>query len=211
VALLACGSAVAQDVGAAASGNWATSATWLGGIIPGQSNNVYIGSTNPSGAVSTATVTVSVSDMLANNLYLGYGNGTNGTLVLDGYKVLVFNTLAIGKTGGTGTISESNGGSFQTANLEIHNGNALTFNASDVAKSVLVDTGSTLELGASASFSGIVDVRNTGSVLNLNGNNLSAQYVYLGYNGGQAVTLDRGAGGTITADQVQVSSDDSPP
>jgi hypothetical protein len=199
------GSVVAQDIGAAASGDWTVPTTWAGGVVPGQSNNVYIGSTYPTGDASTATVTVSTIDELVNNLYLGYGSGTNGTLDLtNGHQVNAFNTLSIGKNGGTGTINESSGGFFQAKNLEIHSGNTLTLNAKDVVTNVLVDTGSKLNLGAPTTLTnGLLDVRDTGSVVNLNGNALTAHSIYLGYNNDQAggaVTLNRGgAGGTLTA------------
>jgi hypothetical protein len=154
-------------------------------------------------------------DELANNLYLGYGSGTNGTLDLTGHKVVVGNTLAIGKSdgtgGGTGTINESSGGFFQTKNLEIHNGNSLTLGANDVVTNVLVDTASKLNLGAARTLTnGLLDVRDTGSVVNLNGNSLSAKYIYLGYNNDQpggAVTLNRGgAGGTLTATDLYLGN-----
>ena len=208
VAWMITGAAAAQDTGAIAPGVWDNASIWTGGVVPGMSNNVYIGSTYPVGAASTATVTISTVDEQAGNLYLGFGSGSEGILNLFGHKVIVNNTLSIGQgasagaSGGVGSIVELSGGSFQTKNLEIHSLNSLTFGASDVAKSVLVDTGSTLNLGASTKFTGIVDVRNSGSVLNLNGNNLTATDIYLGYNNDQpggAVTLNRGSGGTLTA------------
>jgi hypothetical protein len=215
VAWMITGAAAAQDTGAMASGNWTDPTIWTTGVIPVSSNNVYIGSTIPTGAASSATVTISSADELASNLYLGFGSGTNGTLDLTGHKVIVNNTLSIGQgasagvSGGTGSIVESSGGSFQTKNLEIHSGNLLTFGASDVATNVLVDSASTLNLGATTKFTGILDVRDTGSVVNLNGNSLTATDIYLGYNNNQtggAVTLNRGSGGTLTATDLYLGN-----
>ena len=101
---------LAQDVGAVTSGNWNTGSTWTTGTPPGSSNNVYIGSTYPSAAAKTATVTLTQAQS-ANNVYLGYGNGSNGTLDLAGNSLTITGNLVIGQSSGTGTLSEA-GGSF---------------------------------------------------------------------------------------------------
>jgi len=72
VAAVAMGTAAvfAQDTGAITSGNWEDSSIWTSGTVPGSSNNVYIGSSYPTGSATTATVTLTASESAA-NVYLG--------------------------------------------------------------------------------------------------------------------------------------------
>jgi hypothetical protein len=60
------GTASGQDTGAKSNGNWETATIWTGGAVPGSSNNVYIGSTHPTGAAATATVTLTANEAAAN-------------------------------------------------------------------------------------------------------------------------------------------------
>ncbi len=101
---------LAQDVGAVSNGNWNTGSTWTTGMAPGSSNNVYIGSTYPSGAAKTATVTLTQAQS-ADNVNLGNGSGTDGTLDLAGNTLTITGSLVIGQNGGNGTLNEA-GGSF---------------------------------------------------------------------------------------------------
>ncbi len=81
-------SAVAQDVGAAQSGNWSSGSTWTTGSLPAANANVFIGSAYPAGSAGTVTVTVSSAES-AKNVYLGYNNavGQVGTLDLTGAPI----------------------------------------------------------------------------------------------------------------------------
>ncbi len=221
-----------QDVGAASSGNWNDPTTWTTTIVPGSSNNVYIGSTYPSGAAATATVTISGPDELANNVYLGDGAGTSGTLdISGGFKLLISNpsgSLTLGENGGVGAVVESTGGFFVVPNLNVENGSSLSFGANDVATTLVVETGSsattaatgnvtgnvavyggsTLNLGANLSITQTLDVRDTNTAINMNGHSITANDIYLGWYDGQAVTLDRGgAGGTLTANVLRVGNE----
>ncbi len=85
--------------------------------------------------------------------------------------------------------------------LELDHGSVATTTAvGNVTSSILVDTGSTLNLGCTLNLSGSLDVRNYGSVVNMNGNPITAGEISLGVNGSTAVTLNRGGdGGTLTA------------
>src|SRR5262249_4786167 len=68
-------------------------------------------------------------------------------------------------------------------------------------------SGRTLKHGANMSLSGNFDARDSGTVINLNGNALSANTIYLGWFDGQAVTLSRGgAGGTLAATTLDVGN-----
>ena len=71
---------------------------------------------------------------------------------------------------------------------------------------VSVLSGSALNLGANLSLSGSIDVENTGSVVHMNGNNISADTILLGWYDGQGVTLDRGTTpGSITATNLYLA------
>jgi hypothetical protein len=221
-----------QDIGAVGNGAWNNAATWMGTVVPASSSNVYIGSMYPTGAATMATVTISGSDELANNVYLGDGAGTSGTLdISGGFKLLISNpsgSLTLGENGGTGSVVESTGGFFNVPTVNVENGSSLGFGASDVATTLVVETGSTattaatgnvtgnvgvfggstLNLGASLTISQTLDVRDTNTVINMNGHSITANNIYLGWYDGQAVTLNRGgAGGTLTANVLRVGNE----
>ena len=121
---------LAQDVGAVTSGNWNNGSIWTTGTPPGSSNNVFIGSTYPPAPAATSTVTLTQAQS-ANNVYLGNGNGTDGTLDLAGNSLTIAGSLVIGQNSGTGTLNEA-GGSFTATNAYVDNGNSLNFGANDV-------------------------------------------------------------------------------
>ena len=218
--------AIAQDTGAMSNGNWNDPTIWTAGTVPGSSNNVYIGSTYPSGSALIATVTLT-QNQSANNVYVGSGNNTSGTLDLGTNTLTISSTLTIGQNGGLGSIVEGVGGSFTAPNLNIESTNAFTFGGGDqvanlsvysassgttsatgnVTGNVNVLSGSTLNLGANLSISGSMDVENTGSVVHMNGNNISAATVLLGWYDGQPVTLDRGTTpGSLMATNLYVGT-----
>ena len=85
---LAC-AAVRSGTGAKGSGSGALPRSGRAATVPNSSNNVYIGSTYPTGAAAVATVTLTANES-ASYVYLGNGSGTGGTLDLAG------NTLTIG-------------------------------------------------------------------------------------------------------------------
>jgi fibronectin-binding autotransporter adhesin len=202
--------AFAQDTGAQGSGNWENASTWTGGAVPNSSNNVYIGSTYPAGAAGTATVTLTAAES-ANNVNVGYGSPTNGTLDLGGNTLTVTGGLNIGQFGGTGTLNEG-GGSFTASNLLIYNNNSLTLGTADVTSTIDIEIGATLttaatgnitsggsvanaatlNLGANMNLSGGLNVEGTGATLNLVNHTLTANTLYLGYFLSSPVNLNRG-------------------
>jgi fibronectin-binding autotransporter adhesin len=199
------GAATAQDTGANSSGTWETPSIWTGGTVPNSSNNVFIGSTYPSGAAATATVTLIANESAA-NVYLGYGSGTSGTLNLGGNTLSITGSLFVGD-GGTGVLNEG-GGSFTATNAYVQSGNSLTFGAGDavsylqlngsssattaatgnVTGNIDVYSGSTLTLGANLSLTGNLALQD-GSTFNAAGNTITASEVLFGWNGSSAVTL----------------------
>jgi fibronectin-binding autotransporter adhesin len=212
----------AQDTGAKASGNWENASIWTGGTVPNSSNNVYIGSIFPSGSASVATVTLTASES-AGFVTVGDGSGTSGTLNLGG-NALTASYLSLGFNQGTGSLVEGTGGSFTATSATVGNGSSLTFGNMDavldltlqggsaattaatgnVTRSVNVYTGSTLTAGADLNLSGTLstlNVQDSGSVLNMQGHNITAPQVYLGRNGSSAVTLQN-LGGITTSSLV---------
>ncbi len=216
------GPAQAQEVGAISSGNWETASIWTTGSVPGSSNNVFIGSNNtPVGAASTATVTLTASEE-ANYLYLGYGSGDSGTLVLGSNKLTVSGNIELGN-GGTGSITES-GGSFTAGGLsllsstssitlgsndavsylQVNDGSSATTSATgNVTGSVDVFAGSTFKMGAALSLPGYLNVEN-GSTLNVGNNAIAVNQVYLGWNGSSAVNINQL--GNLTATSLFVGN-----
>ena len=223
VTWLGSGAAVsfAQDTGAALSGSWETAATWTGGTVPNSSNNVYIGSTYPTGAASTATVTLGANES-ASNLYLGNGSGTSGTLDLAGNTLTIVNDLVIAQNGGTGVLNQG-GGSFTAQNAFVESGNSLTFGSKDavfslqlsggssattsatgnITGNVGVMSGSTLTFQADMSI-GSVNVQDSGSTFNMAGHNLTAELVLFGSLGSAPVNLQNL--GNITASNLDVGN-----
>jgi hypothetical protein len=223
------GAAFGQDVGAKKTGNWTGGTSiWTGGGTPGASNNVYIGSSNhPSGAASSATVTLT-QNVSASNLYLGYGSGTSGTLKVNGNALLTISgSLTIGTSGGVGSLAESNGGSFSAGTLNLYGTsskpNALVLGSKDVVTTVSLSgaklttaatgnvngnvtlaSGSTLALGAAMNLgTNTLDVEGKGSTLNMNSKALTAGTLSLGWGGGTPVNLsNRGALNLGTLDVV---------
>ena len=229
-------SAFATDTGALASGTWETSAIWTGGATPGASDNVYIGSVYPTTpgpqALSKATVTLTANESVT-NLNIGYGSPTLGTLDLGTRKLTITGTLWIGRFAGGYAAIQEEGGSFTTGSLLLFNGNALTMGASDVATvidienagTVLTTTstgnitnggaianGATLNLGANLNVGspGALNVESTGATtaLNMNGHNVTAPLLDLGYYLTAAVTLNRGGStkGTLTLSNLQIGN-----
>jgi hypothetical protein len=203
---------LAGDFGAITSGNWNDTSTWTPVSIPGSGDNVYIGSTYPSGAVSSATVTL-IQDQSADNVYLGYGSGTAGTLDLGDFKLNIGNSLYIGNgSGAIGTVNRGSG-SFSAYNLSLGNGNTFTFGSLDavttlyvsasattatttaagnVTGNIYISGGSTLTLGADMTLSGEIRLGETVSTLNMVEYALKANQICLGWDGGTPTLSNRG-------------------
>ncbi len=124
-----------QDTGAMSNGNWNDPTIWTGGSVPSSSSNVYIGSTYPTGGDATATVTLTQAQF-ADNVYMGDGSGSSGTLNLGNSLLTITNTLYFGKNAGGGTIVEGTNGSFTAQTVHVDSQNSLTFGAHDVAKNL---------------------------------------------------------------------------
>src|SRR5262249_35463758 len=157
---------------------------------------------------------------------LGYGSGTSGTLRVNGnLQLTISGGLTIGTSGGTGSLTESAGGSFSAATLNLYGtgskSNALTLGANDVVGTVnlsgtkaslttramgtstgggTIAAGSALNLGAAMTLgSGGLNVQDSGSRLSMGNYGLTAGTLNLGWNGTSAVNFSRGNGAlTVT-------------
>ncbi len=185
------------------SGNWDTDANWRAGIEPTASVNAHID--------SGATVTVSASGEVANNVYIGDVSGESGTLNINtGGTLTVSGTIIDGA--GTSTIA-INGGTLSVTGTTISVDN---FYIGNVATgSYTLTTGKTINAGVesigqmgtgtftqsggtnSGSTSIVVGNAATGTY-NLSGGTLTGGYVLLGGQTGGVGTLNQ-TGGTATA------------
>ena len=178
----------ADDRGAAGSGAWVSPATWVGNTVPGSGDRVFIGSTYPPGAASTATVSLT-SNQTALAVYLGIGTGTAGTLQL-GAATLTTQALVLGDaSGGTASVLRTTGTLAVTGTLSVDGtgGNTFTFAAGDTAANLsLVNGGRATTTAAGNIAGGSVSVSGSGSKLTL-GANLVAADGYTGVSGGGVI------------------------
>jgi len=213
VPLLALATARADDFGAVSSGNWSAESTWTPAGVPGASDNVSIGSNFP-GLAATATVALT-QDQSASTVTLGHDSGDSGTLNLGNYNLVVGNNLIVGNApGSTGSILRGSG-SFSAGNLYVNYGNDLAFGAADavgylqlansssltttstanVTDHVDVLSGSHLTVGADMTLSGVLNLQESGSTLDMGGHKLTAASgILLGWNNRSAspTLLNRG-------------------
>ena len=212
----------ADDLGAISSGDWNNASIWTSTSIPDSADNVYVGSVYPSGAATTATVTLT-QDQNAGAVIVGYGSGSLGTLDLGDSALTIAGDLYIGYSfGATGIVQRGSGG-FTSNGLTVNNGNTFTFGAPDAVDSVglyngsalttaavgnvtgsaAVYSGSTLTLGADMSLTGGLDVADNGSTLDMGGHAVSASTIWLGWYGGSPTVLNRGP---MTANDLYVGN-----
>lgn len=216
-------SAFAADYGAQASSAWNSAGTWTpAGGPPGAADNAYIGSTIPGGALAVATVSLT-QNQAVNNLFLGNGAGTSGTLNLNAFT-LTAARLTLGNNGSTGAIQRAAGSALNITNtLTINNGGVLNFDAADAAanltattnstattaatgnitQNALLESGGVLNLGAALNLAGSLDIRN--GTVNAQGNAINAPVVRLGF-GANGFTLNNP--GAITATTLYVANND---
>jgi hypothetical protein len=186
-----------------------------------------VGSTTPGGSAATATVTLG-GDTTADQVYVGRGSGTNGTLDLNGNRLFA-NDLLIGTSNGTGSLIH-NGGHFElTDRLTVDDGNSFLFDAADVSADLTVTGGVSVTTAATSNVSTDVNVTGNGSQLNLGaaltlsedldiyassgsatvdaqGHDIGARTIRVGSTAGEGQLLNDGA---ITADNLTIQDDSS--
>ncbi|HSQ56446.1 MAG TPA: hypothetical protein VLM40_11955, partial [Gemmata sp.] len=190
LAILDVGNLAANDYGLVVSGSWSVATNWSDGVVPGMGDNAFVGSTTPSGALSTATVSLT-QDVSAGNLYLGHDNGTSGTLALGDFtftgKSLFFGFV------GTGSITRGTG-HIDVTTFDIRNSNSFTLASTDVIHNILnVSSGSSFTLSANLAISDKLDIKDSGTVLNAAGHDITAtNQILLGWDGVGAALQNRG-------------------
>ena len=105
----------------AATGNWGTGATWVGGVTPGSGDDAVIASGH--------NVTVNVTNAVALTVTVGSGtNNTTSTLSFNSGSVLtITNSLTVGGSGNRkGTIDMTNGGTLKIGTSVSTNSNTVT-------------------------------------------------------------------------------------
>jgi fibronectin-binding autotransporter adhesin len=209
--LLTGATCLATDTGAKASGNWNDTATWTTSATPGSSDNVFIGSTYPSGSISTAAVTLT-QNQSANYLYLGYSSLASGTLNLGDYKLTLAGTLYLGSySGATATVNRG-AGYLSATGINVNNSNSFAFGALDTAGNLTVINNSTattaaagnvagyayvygggrLTLGADMTLSSNLNVYDSTSTFDMANYALKANEFDFGYSGGTPALNNRG-------------------
>ena len=193
----------ATDMGVKTSGNWNDNGTWTSSSIPGSGDDVYVGSTYPSGAASTAAVTL-VQNQSANNVYLGYSNLASGTLNLGNYKLTMGGALYLGNASGSTATVNRGAGYLSASGVNVNNSNSFLFGTLDTAGnltlansstastaatgnvtgSVNVSGCSTLTLGADMTLSNYLNLWNSTSTLDMANHALQANEFDLGWSGG---------------------------
>jgi hypothetical protein len=216
------GFAPAVDIGAAGNGDWSSAATWTSGV-PGTADNAYIGSTYPTGAAATATVTLS-QNTSAGTVNMGNGAGTTGTVDLSGQTFNPSN-LNLGQNGSSFSVQRTGGGTLMvgdglhgtlnqyggdltfgpndsTAYLETHNNATTTINGGRINEGLSIDSGCTLTALSDFGANGV----GIAGTLNANFHRMGATSIGLALSDSFAF-LNRGP---FSTGRLTVSSEGSP-
>lgn len=183
------GIASQAQITAAQSGNWSSTTTWVGGVVPGPADNVQIGggfTVTVDGMVSCTALTLGDGASAGTLNYIGAGD----TLTLSG-------ALTIGSGSTTGNIDMTNGGglSFPLSMLVITDAGTWTAGAG----TVILTNGGALPATFFTSFNNLYITAGTaqqGSALTIT-NSLKVTGTF-DQNGLVASTGDIQGGGTIT-------------
>ncbi len=192
------------------------SATTAGARNVTGGGNIYSGSTLNLGANLSLSSNLNVQDsgstlnldghsLSANILYLGSGGastvnfdrgGSGGTLALGGLFLANGQNLSLVAGDTIGGFNLSGNGTTLT-----------TATTANITSSGNIEAGSTLNLGANLSLSSNLNVQDSGSTLNLDGHSLSANILYLGWNGTAAVSV--GSPGMINLQNLYMGNGSS--
>jgi PEP-CTERM motif len=171
------GIAAPGDTGAAGNGDWSSAATWTNGA-PGARANAYVGTSYPTGAAATASLTLSQNSS-AGIVYLGFGSGNTGTLNLGGFTLTTYG-LYLGDNGGAGTIQRTGGGTLAVSiGVYQNSGGNFSFAPGDVANQLYVSDGSTAATSAAGNVTNYVEL-DPGGALALGANLSLADTTLLG-------------------------------
>ncbi len=165
------------DFGAKVSnGPWTAPSSWNANGVPVSTDDVYVGSDSRiAGSAISATINLT-QNQSAQNVFLGYGNGTSGTLQLGNFNLTV-NYLLVGADGnGVGIVNRGTGGLVVGNTLFVNNTN-FTFAANDTA-TILSLTNATGTTTATGNIKDLASLSSR-STLNLNSNLNLARYAYV--------------------------------
>jgi hypothetical protein len=158
-----------------------------------------------------STLDMNAHALNASQVFLGWYGGVptllhRGRLIVTSNLYVTNQTFDLNATDAIANFSLSNGASTLNSavlGLYLSNGaTATTTAAGNVTGNVTLDSASTLTLGADMSLSGNLELRYTGSTLDMAHHPLNASQIYLGWNGGDVDLLNRAQ---LTADYLFMS------
>ena len=114
----------AQTITSIQSGNWRSSSTWVGGVVPAASNNVIIAAND--------TVTVDTANAVCTNLTVNSG-GTIKTTALTGPPVTTYVTPTGAVNIFGAWIQSGSDATIPGASVVIDNASTVTFNGTQIA------------------------------------------------------------------------------
>jgi hypothetical protein len=187
--------AAAADRFVVVSGDWSSTSTWSGGVVPTVNDNAWVG----SNSLATATVTLS-QNVTAGNVTLGRDGGSSGTLDIGNFTFTAGN-FSFGQNGAATILRGT--GHLDVSGFTVANGNTYTLPSVDIVQNdVAVFSGGTLRLSANLSIADQMNLAGSGSTLDAQGFNISvANELLLGWNGVGAQLINRG---TITTGRMNV-------
>ena len=177
------------------SGDWNSTATWSGGVVPTVNDIAWVG----SASLATATVNLS-QNVTTGHVILGRTAGSLGTLDIGNFTFTA-RDFTFGQSGAAAIIRGT--GHLDVSGFIIGGGNSYTLPAVDIVHNdVGISGGATLSLSANLSIADTMDLRGAASTLNAQGFNISVtNQLLLGWNGPGAQLLSRG---TITTGRMNV-------
>lgn len=180
-----------QDIGEAAGGTGNVSVS--GGTWTNNGAALAVGGNSNASAGGTGTLNLSAGGTIANNneLWVGVGTGSVGTMNVSGGTINQAQWIAVGRSGGTGTLNMSGG----TLNKTVNGGSASIIGASGTG--TFNQTGGLFNIASGETWIGETT---TGSWV-MSGGTATLQALFLGQNGGGngTLTLQNAASGLTGA------------
>lgn len=180
-----------QDIGEAAGGTGNVSVS--GGTWTNNGAQLAVGGNSAAGAGGTGTLNLSGTGTIANNneLWVGVGTGSVGTMNISGGTINQAQWLAVGRSGGTGTLNMTGG----TFNKTVNGGSATIIGASGAG--TFNQTGGLFNVSSGETW---VGEQNTGAWV-ISGGTATLQALNVGQAGGGngTLTLQNAASGLTGA------------
>jgi hypothetical protein len=209
LALLTPLSGISQIVSAPGGGLWSNGATWVGGIVPGASDNVVIASTVSVNGNTCNNITISIGGILQNHSNNSYTLNVNGNLTNNGTitnNVYSFNLNVSGNVSNSGVMNNNSLALTGSGNQQVSATQPLSvanFTKSATSGRAIATTALNFA-GTNINLSGDTLQFTTGSSLTLNGGSLNTGVLYK--SSLPALQITSGGGAyfyNITLDAVQ--------